>query len=47
MKTKRISLSCKEWMMICFALRDGMRARQELANRCKAEAESSVQSVDK
>lgn len=47
METKRISLSRKEWMMICFALADGIRTRQELADNCISAAESGVQSVDK
>lgn len=45
MKTKRISLSREELMMICIALGDGMRARQKLARDCKAAAESGVQTV--
>lgn len=47
METKRISLTKKEWSMICFALVDGIRARQELASNCRAAAESGVQTIDK
>jgi hypothetical protein len=37
----------KEWSMLCFALIDGIRARQELASNCRAAAESGVQTIDK
>jgi len=47
METKRISLTKKEWTMICLALVDGMRARQELASNCRAASESGVQTIDK